>query len=141
MPYPAYRLPNMRNQKSHFEVSMEILEKSVSNLRQHMGHIHQELLFQGATLIGINIHLDDIEMWKKATNAQLGQIAGQVQQPRGTLPDRPEENPRIVVVTYVSGSSTAKKKKNGAKAIETSNMTFPEAFLATYGPPNPDRIP
>ena len=83
---------------------MERLEKSVSNLGQHMGHIHQELLSQGATLKGINVHLDNIEMWKKATNAQLGQITGQVQQPRGTLPGQPEENLRIAVVTDVTGS-------------------------------------
>ena len=46
-----------------------------------------------ANIKGINVHLDDLETWKRGVDSQLGHLALAIPRASGNLPSKTEENP------------------------------------------------
>ena len=65
---------------------------------QRMDHFQQETRGElrdiKAHIKGINVHLDDLEAWKKGIDSQLGHLASCIPRASGSLPGKTEENPR-----------------------------------------------
>ena len=47
-----------------------------------------------AHIKGINVHLNDLETWKKGVDSQLGHLASAIPRASGSLPGKTEENPK-----------------------------------------------
>ena len=58
-----------------------------------------------ANIKGINVHLDDLETWKKGVDSQLGHLASVIPRASGSLPGKTEENPRghVALINLRSG--------------------------------------
>ena len=48
---------------------------------------------------GINVHLDDLEAWKKGVDSQLGNLASSILRASGNLPGKTKDNPMGHVAT------------------------------------------
>ena len=85
-----------------------------------------------ANIKGMNVHLDDLETWKKGVDSQLGHLASVILRASGNLLGKTEENPRahIAAVTLRSGKETQLKQA----AAQPSHVDTPGASDSTAQP-------
>ena len=57
-----------------------------------------------ANIKGINVHLDDLETWKRGVDSRLGHLASAIPRASGNLSGKTEENPRAHIAAVMMRS-------------------------------------
>ena len=72
-----------------------------------------------AQIKGVNAHLNDIDVWKRSVDSQLGHLASIIPRAAGNLPGKTEENPRnhIAAVTLRSGKATQQPRQEHEEEV------------------------
>ena len=85
-----------------------------------------------ANIKGINVHLDDLETWKKGVDSQLRHLASAIPRASGSLPGKTKENPRghVAAIDLRSGKklsdATRKFKETQSTAMLDGTHSVPD---------------
>ena len=88
-----------------------------------------------ANIKGINVHLDDLETWKRGVDSQLGHLASAIPRASGNLSGKTEENPRahIAAVTLRSGREMQPSQVDGSRSGDSSQAGAGDSSSADGG--------
>ena len=73
-----------------------------------------------AQIKGVNVHLNDIDAWKRSVDSQLGHIASLIPRAAGNLPSKTEENPKGHHLAAMNLHSGKKMQELKGKTAEGS---------------------